>query len=130
MRFIKNFIMFLIVAIILLFFIQNSPQLSYNFVFGLDLYVPGLKWESAGIPLFFVVLLAFLLGVLLCVVAFLPERIRSVRQSGRQRREMAKMEQELKALRQLPLLTENKPEVKKEELPQAQQAMLTSKSEV
>ena len=101
MRYVKLAILALCVAVGVLFFMQNDAQFTAMLNIKLDLY--AVKLVGAGIPLYAVVVGAFLLGVLLSLLYFVIEKINSTRQLRACNKKMRSLEQELTSLRNLPL---------------------------
>ncbi|WP_022662890.1 lipopolysaccharide assembly protein LapA domain-containing protein [Paucidesulfovibrio longus] len=101
MRYVKLAILALCVAVGVLFFMQNDAQFTAMLNIKLDLY--AVKLVGAGIPLYAVVVGAFLLGVLLSLLYFVIEKINSTRQLRSCNKKMRSLEQELTSLRNLPL---------------------------
>lgn len=106
MRFVKIFIKLALLVLLIMFFIQNSSELSRDVTFHLNFYAEKLSFSSGAMPLFFVVFLAFLLGALLMALVFTYEKLRMGRQFKKIRNELKKAEKELTALRQLPICNE------------------------
>lgn len=103
MRFVKTFILLLLLVAMVLFFLQNSAELEKEFIFNFKLYVGDLAWTSGPIPFFFIVLVAFAFGCLVTLMLLGLDRFRlaaKIRQDGKK---MKTMEKELQDLRQLPL---------------------------
>ncbi|SKA78753.1 Protein of unknown function [Paucidesulfovibrio gracilis DSM 16080] len=101
MRYVKLAILALCVAAGVLFFMQNDAQFTALLNIKLDLY--AVKFVGMGIPLYAVVISAFLLGVLLGLLYFVAEKIGSSRQLRACNKKMRSLEQELNSLRNLPL---------------------------
>ncbi|MDR2891947.1 MAG: LapA family protein [Deltaproteobacteria bacterium] len=106
MRFLKTFILLLVLVTTALFLLQNSSELAKELIFTFKVYVNDLTWTSGPIPFFFVILVAFALG---CLVTALLLGIDRFKLSGRIRQSNKKirvMEQELQSFRQMPISTE------------------------
>ena len=106
MRFIKTFILLLLLIATVLFFLQNSAELEKEFIFTFKVYVNDLSWTSGPIPFFFVILAAFGVGCLVTVLLLGIDRLKlsgKIRQSNKKIRTM---EKELQGFRQLPIATE------------------------
>ena len=106
MRFIKTFILLVLLVGVVLFFLQNSSELEKEFVFNFKLYVNDLAWRSGPVPFFFVVLASFSFG---CLVTFLLlglDRFKLGRQKRKAEKKIKVMEKELQGFRQLPLAQE------------------------
>lgn len=85
MRFIKVLLLLAVFVLGLLFFVQNSSELGFvqqgaekanTLTLQLDLYFSNLKWQSAAIPLYIVILAAFATGMLFATALLLIDRIR------------------------------------------------------
>lgn len=103
MRFLKYFIYLLLLVFSILFFTQNSSVLSQELTFQLNLYAPGFQWETFSMPLFFVLLVFFLLGSLATIMPMFIDRCRLSYRLRRASKEINNKEKELKAYRQLPI---------------------------
>lgn len=106
----------LLVAIVMIlmlgFFIQNQTQ---------TVTVHYLKWQSPSLPLYLVIFISFCFGL---VVWFLVAVFREVQMRSelrRYRRENRRLQEELMALRSLPLEEEVEGEEAKEEQKEPQQ---------
>ncbi len=85
MRFIKVLLLLAVFVFGLLFFVQNSMELGFiqqgagqgkTLTLQFDLYFTGLKWQSAAVPLYIVILLSFAVGMLFATALLLIDRIR------------------------------------------------------
>lgn len=101
MRYVKLAILALCVALGVLFFMQNDAQFTALLNIKLDLYL--VKLVSQGLPLYAVVVGAFLLGVVLSLLFFVVEKLNSTRQLRACNKKIRSLEQELTSLRNLPL---------------------------
>lgn len=110
-RFMKTFLYTILFFLLILLFIQNSIPLSQEFSFHLNLYVPGLNWETIEMPLFFLVMLIFVLGCLFTMFPFFCDRLSLLSKLRKTDKKIALIEKELNAYRQRPLTAiENKEE--------------------
>ncbi|MDL2306476.1 LapA family protein [Desulfovibrio sp. OttesenSCG-928-C06] len=109
MRFIKTFILLVLLVGIVLFFLQNSSELEKDFVFNFKLYVNDLSWTSGPIPAFFVILASFATGCLFTFLLLGLDRFKLARKNSQNRKKMKIMEKELQGFRQLPLAPEPEP---------------------
>lgn len=76
MRFLKALLLLLVFFVGLLFFVQNSEVLGYKMSLVFDLYVGGLRWNTPEVPFFFLVIVAFAVGMLLGIVLMFLDRVR------------------------------------------------------
>ena len=70
MRYVKAFLLILIFFVTMIFLFQNQASLSQKLAFQLDLLVMP-SMTSIELPFYFVLLAAFLLGALLCLLLLL-----------------------------------------------------------
>ncbi len=75
MRYVKAFLLILIFFVTMIFLFQNQASLSQKLAFQLDLLVMP-SMTSIELPFYFVLLAAFLLGALLCLLLLLWDRMR------------------------------------------------------
>ena len=85
MRFIKVLLLLAVFVLGLLFFAQNSSELGFvqqgadnvkTLTLQLDLYFKDLKWQSAAVPLYIVILGAFAVGMLFATALLFLDRLR------------------------------------------------------
>ena len=95
MRFVKVILLLALFVLGLLFFVQNSSELGFvqsipaasadsgavqvagkTLTLQFDLYFKDLKWQSAAVPLYIVVLAAFAVGMLFATALLFVDRIR------------------------------------------------------
>ena len=105
MRFIKIFLLLVILAAMALFLLQNSALLEQEFVFSFKLYIADYSWLTPPLPFFFVSIVAFILGGLLAVLMLGIDRLRLFGQIRQSNRKIKMLEKELRALRELPLVS-------------------------
>ena len=75
MRYIKALVLVLIFFVAMIFLFQNQASLSQTLSFRLDLlFMPAMT--SIELPFYFVLLAAFLLGAILCLLTLLWDRMR------------------------------------------------------
>jgi len=101
MRFLKILALLAFIAMLLIFFQQNTEVLNTGLQFQLEIL--GNLWHSIQMPLYFVVIAAFFLGGLLTLLYFFIDKIRANSQLRACRSQVAKLEQEVNSLRTLPL---------------------------
>lgn len=102
MRFIRVFLAILIFFLAVIFVVQNSAFLGQTVQLKLDLFVLPVQ-KSLPLPLYFLVLAAFLLGGLLAIAFLLLDRLRLGLSLAGAKRKIKHLERELNNLRTLPL---------------------------
>lgn len=103
MRFVKVLCLILFFFVSMMFFMQNTEVLTQRMSLQLDLFVDGLRFLITPMPVYFLVLLSFLVGALFTLVFFLVERIRLTRIMQQKNAKLSSLEQEVASLRNLPL---------------------------
>ena len=103
MRFIRVFLAICIFFLAVIFVVQNSEFLGQTTQFKLDLFVFDNVQKSIPLPLYFVILAAFLLGGLAAIFFLICDRIRLSLGLRKARRKIKHLERELHSLRTLPL---------------------------
>ncbi len=101
MRFLKILALLVFIAILLIFFQQNTEILNTGIQFQLDMF--GNVWRSMQMPLYFILVAAFFIGGVLTLLYFFIERLRLANQLRACRSQISKLEQEVNSLRNLPL---------------------------
>ncbi|EGJ51337.1 lipopolysaccharide assembly protein LapA domain-containing protein [Desulfocurvibacter africanus] len=101
MRYLKILALLIFIAILLIFFQQNTEILNTGLQFQLDIF--GNVWRSLQTPLYFVLVAAFFLGGVLTLLYFFIEKLRLAKQLRACRSQIGKLEQEVNSLRNLPL---------------------------
>lgn len=104
MRFIRVFLAICVFFLAVIFVVQNSEFLGQTTQFKLDLFVAGAQ-QTIPLPLYFVILAAFLLGGFAAIFFLLCDRIRLGFKLGTANRKIKRLERELTSLRTLPLTT-------------------------
>ncbi len=107
MRFIRVFLAICIFFLAVIFVVQNSEFLGQTTQFKLDLFVFDNVQKSIPLPLYFILLAAFLLGGLAAIFFLICDRLRLGLSLGKARRRIKHLERELNSLRTLPLSTGN-----------------------
>ncbi|MBA4356837.1 MAG: DUF1049 domain-containing protein [Desulfovibrio sp.] len=105
MRYLKAVLLALIFVVSMLFFVQNNAPLSTSI--QLELSLINLHLVSLPLPMYLLVLAAFLLGAVFTLGFLLVERIRLGLELKALRKQYSSLEDEALALRTLPL---NQPE--------------------
>lgn len=102
MRYIKVVLLVLIFFFFAIFVVQNHGILGQDVAFRLNLFViPPL--ESIPLPLYFIVLIALVLGALVCVLFLAGDRIKMTFALHRANKRINVLEQEVAQLRAIPL---------------------------
>lgn len=106
MRYIKALVLVLMFFVAMIFLFQNQASLSQTLSFRLDLlFMPAMT--SIELPFYFVLLAAFLLGAVLCLLALLWDRMRlSTRIVRANFRVQAMQNEERKLVNQMEKLAE------------------------
>ncbi|MBU1230887.1 MAG: LapA family protein [Proteobacteria bacterium] len=105
MRYLKAFLTSLVFVLSMLFFVQNNVPLSTSIQLELNLIFK--QFYSLPLPVYVLVLAAFLLGIVFSLGFLLVERIRLGLELKALRKQHAALEDEALSLRTLPL---NQPE--------------------
>lgn len=99
MRFLKAILLLLIFFIGLLFFVQNSAILGQKMSLVFDFYfVDG--WTSVEVPFYFLVIVAFAIGMLLGIVLMFLDRMRLYCELRAARKTTRNAEKELNDLKE------------------------------
>lgn len=107
MRYLKVLALILLFFISMVFFVQNTPELSKEVILSLELV--QFKFTSTPLPYYLLILVSFCIGALICLVYFLADKLRLSGQLRTCRTKMANLEQEVNSLRNLPLEEKNYP---------------------
>ncbi len=102
MKAIKSLVSLLVVALLLVFVLQNSEVLSTPISLTLDLFMKDLS--PGPLPLYVLLFLFFFVGLILSGTMALVDRVRSRAQLRRLNRALDEKERELNSLRNLPVL--------------------------
>ncbi|WP_457571267.1 LapA family protein [Desulfovulcanus sp.] len=105
MRYLKVIILVLIFFFSMLFFVQNTELLSTSLTLKLDFL--GKHYESQEIPIYLLILIAFVLGAFISLFYFLAEKIKLSQQLRTYRNKIANLEKEVTSLRNMPLQEES-----------------------
>jgi lipopolysaccharide assembly protein A len=103
MRFVKVVFLILLFFISMMFFIQNTEVLSQSMSLKLSLFTESLTLKSVPLPFYFLLLIGFVLGGALVLFYFLLDKIRLTKALKHNKGRIAKLEQEVNSLRNLPL---------------------------
>ena len=104
MGYIKVIILSAVVALAIIFMIQNITPLSHPLGIRLNLFF--IRWESTPYPTYLVILLAFFVGLLAASLVGVSERWRLRRQLKAQMKKTEELRSELNSLRNLPVTGE------------------------
>ncbi len=107
MTYIKAILVSLVVALAIIFMIQNIGPLSHMLSVRLDLFL--LKLTSTPYPVYLIILLSFFVGLFLASLLGVAERFRLRRLIRRQQRKIKQLSGELDSLRNLPINGESLP---------------------
>lgn len=105
MRYVKLLLLVLCLAAAALFFIQNQTLLLSSLGLKLDIFV--VKFLLPDIPLYALVLGAFVFGALLSLLFLLVDRFHTASQLRSCRKRLRSLEEEVNSLRNLPLQDED-----------------------
>lgn len=98
MRFIKVLLLLVLFIFGLLFFVQNSETLAKPLGLQFDLYY-GFKWTGQEVPFYFVILVAFGVGMFFATALLFIDRIRLGCQLMGRTRALRNLEKEVVRLR-------------------------------
>ncbi|MBT8763141.1 LapA family protein [Desulfohalobiaceae bacterium Ax17] len=101
MRYVKVAILVLIFFFSMLFFVQNTELLSMSLSLKLDIL--GNHFESREIPIYLLILIAFVVGAFISLFYFLAEKIKLSKQLRVCKSKIADLEKEVNSLRNMPL---------------------------
>ncbi|MCG8530820.1 MAG: LapA family protein [Desulfovibrionales bacterium] len=101
MRFIKVLLLVVVFFLCMVFFQQNTAELSQVITLKVDLLYKA--WESIPLPIYFLILGAFVLGAFVVTFFFILERVRLGSAVRKARKQVKKLEKEVNALRTNPL---------------------------
>ena len=103
MKYIKWMFGILLMALIIIVTAENIPNLKTPVIFTVDLYL--YEYQTPAIPLGFIAVITFLIGVISMAACGITERFRLKKQIKTLLREGREMENELNSLRNLPEAT-------------------------
>ncbi len=101
MRYLKVLCLITLFFVSMLFLVQNTDVLLQTITLQLELF----SWHisSVPVPLYLLILLAFVAGSLLALIYCFGEKIRLAKELRGVRKTIKKQEQELNSLRNMPL---------------------------
>ena len=101
MSYLKAIVISLVVALAIIFMVQNIDPLSHPLSIRLNLFF--IQFETTPYATYMVILLAFFVGLLAASLLGLMERFRLRKAIRQQRKEVERLNKELSSLRNLPL---------------------------
>lgn len=101
MRYLKVLVVVLLFFLGITFFLQNTQL--FNTRLTLQYHLLGINWDSAPTPVYLFILSAFVLGVVVSLVAFFLDKLRRGKELRTCRSRIHSLEQEINSLRTLPL---------------------------
>lgn len=104
MSYLKAIVISLVVALAIIFMVQNIEPLSHPLSIRLNLFF--VQFETTPYATYMVILLAFFVGLLAASLLGLMERLRLRKTIRQQRKEVARLNKELSSLRNMPLTGE------------------------
>lgn len=104
MSYLKAIVISLVVALAIIFMVQNIDPLSHPLSIRLNLFF--IQFETTPYATYMVILLAFFVGLLAASLLGLMERFRLRKAIRQQRREVERLNKELSSLRNMPLTGE------------------------
>ncbi len=107
MRYLKAIIVCAVVALAIIFMVQNIEPLSHPLGIRLNLFF--VKLETTPYPTYLVIMLAFFVGLLAASLLGVAERFRMRRQLKAKAKEVEDLNKELSSLRNLPLTSDPVP---------------------
>jgi len=107
MRYLKAFIICAVVALAIIFMVQNIEPLSHPLGIRLNLFF--FKLQTTPYPTYLVIMLAFFVGLLAASLLGMAERFRMRRQLRAKAKEVEDLNKELSSLRNLPLTSDPVP---------------------
>lgn len=107
MRYLKVLALILLFFLSMVFFVQNTPELSKEVTLSLELI--HYRFISTPLPYYLLILVSFCIGAILCLIYFMADKIRLTGQLRAYKARMVNLEQEVNKLRNLPLEENNYP---------------------
>lgn len=101
MRYLKVLLLAVFFFAALLFLYQNKPVLDN--AINLKLAMFGYKWTSPNLPIYLLVLIAFLVGAVLSTLYFFVDKMRCAGSLRACKSRVSSLEQEVNSLRNMPL---------------------------
>ncbi len=104
MSYLKAIVISAVVALAIIFMVQNIEPLSHPLSIRLNLFF--IQFETTPYATYMVILLAFFVGLLAASLLGLMERLRLRKTIRQQRKEAERLNKELSSLRNMPLTGE------------------------
>jgi uncharacterized integral membrane protein len=104
MSYLKAIVISAVVALAIIFMVQNIDALSHPLSIRLNLFL--VQFETTPYATYMVILLAFFVGLLAASLLGLIERFRLRKTIRQQRKEMERLNKELSSLRNMPITGE------------------------
>ncbi len=104
MSYLKAIVISAVVALAIIFMVQNIETLSHPLSIRLNLFF--IQMETTPYATYMIILLAFFVGLLAASLMGLMERLRLRKTIRQQRKEVARLNKELSSLRNMPLTGE------------------------
>ena len=105
MKHVKAIVVILFLLLVVILAVQNYQALSTPISFKINLLF--LNAESSGLPVFFIAIVTFLVGVICTWLYGIAERLGFRRQAKILMKDVKQKEEELNSLRNLPVTTED-----------------------
>lgn len=122
MSYLKAILLSAVVALAIIFMVQNMEALSHPLAIRLNLLF--VQFESSAYATYLVILLAFFAGLLAASLLGLVERYRLRREIRGLHKEINGLNQELSSLRNLPITGEPVSQAENRHLPEAEEQAL------
>jgi uncharacterized integral membrane protein len=104
MSYLKAIVISAVVALAIIFMVQNIEPLSHPLSIRMNLFF--VQFETTPYATYMVILLAFFVGLLAASLLGLMERLRMRKTIRQQRKEVARLNKELSSLRNMPITGE------------------------
>lgn len=104
MSYLKAIVISAVVALAIIFMVQNIEPLSHPLSIRMNLFF--VQFETTPYATYMVILLAFFVGLLAASLLGLMERLRLRKTIRQQRKEVARLNKELSSLRNMPITGE------------------------
>ena len=107
MKYLKFVVSVFLALIIIALIVQNHEAFNTKVVFKFEVDLLGKSYETVGISIYWICILAFLLGIILTLAAFIIDRFELKKRMRYLQREVNEKDKELNSLRNLPITTDN-----------------------
>ncbi len=105
MKYIKFLFLVIIVLAVIILAIQNNEAFATRVVFKINTGMN--QYQSTGINIYMISLIAFLLGLIITYIYFIMDRLQMKRRIRTLMNEIKEKDKELNSLRNLPITTDN-----------------------